>query len=121
MAEPLGLSGTWGWPVLDRHKRDFAQAKFVQRAPTSSLRADSPVIITVRCSGARPIARKTSGMEGAWPSISGRGGLRFLGHLLALAFFHGAADQLTPGHIERMGSIKSAPWKADALSGRKGA
>ena len=48
----------------------------------------------------------------------GRGGHALLGHFLALAFLHGAADQLDRlGQVERLGQV----FEGAALEGRHGA
>jgi hypothetical protein len=52
------------------------------------------------------------------PEHLGRGGHAFLGHFLALAFFHRAADQLDRlGQVERLGQV----LEGAALERRHGA
>ena len=54
----------------------------------------------------RPMARNTSCMAGAWPSISGVATWPLVAHFFALAFFHRAADQFHRlGHVEGLGQV----------------
>ena len=95
---------------VDRDERAAARAgcACAARAPPAPCpMPDSPVIstVTLLCDS-RPMARNTSCIAGAWPSISGASAHALVGDFLAQALVDRAADQLhRRGHVERLGQV----------------